>query len=208
MPDVLALLLASACGYLLGAVPTASLVARARGADVFEVGSGNMGAMNTARNLGWLLGAAVLLADAGKGALAVVAGGWIAGGLLGGLVAGCFAVLGHCFSVFVGFRGGKGLATLLGVSLPLYPLAGLAGLVLLAALYLASKSMRFAVTVILVVYPLLVPLTLWVARWPRADVWLAFTATVAAALIAYLKHLLAWRGEGGRAVPDRASATH
>lgn len=198
MPEALALLLAAVCGYLLGAVPTASLVARLRGTDVFEVGSGNMGAMNTARNLGWLPGAFVLLADAGKGALAVLVGGWLAGGLLGGLVAGCFAVLGHCFSVFVGFRGGKGLATLLGISLPLYPLAGLGGLVLLATLYLVSRSMRFAVTVILVIYPLLVLLSLTLAQWARADMWLTFTATVAAALIAYLKHMLAWRDERSR----------
>lgn len=200
---MLALLLAAVCGYLLGSIPTASLVARLKGADVFKVGSGNMGAMNTARNLGMLLGLLVLLGDAAKGALAVLVGGWLSGGLpgglLGGLVAGCFAILGHCFSVFVGFRGGKGLAALLGVSLPLYPLAGLGGLVVLAGLYLASKNMRFAVTVILVVYPLMVLAGVYLAGWQREDVVLAVGATVVAALIAYLKHVLAWRAEGERA---------
>ncbi len=196
---MLALLLAAVCGYLLGSIPTASLVARLRGADVFEVGSGNMGAMNTARNLGWLLGLLVLVGDAAKGALAVLVGGWLTGGLLGGLLAGCLAILGHCFSVFVRWRGGKGLAALLGVSLPLYPLAGLSGLVVLAALYLASKNMRLAVTVVLVLYPLMVLAAVYLAGWQPGDSTLAVGATAAAALIAYLKHLLAWRGEGGRA---------
>lgn len=191
-------------GYLLGSLPTAALIARAVRTDVFEVGSGNMGAMNTARNIGWLAGAAVLLLDAGKGAAAVLLGGWLAGALDGpeltaALVAGVMAVVGHCFSLFVAFRGGKGLATLLGITLPLYPLAGAGGLLILGALYLLTRRVRLAVTLALVLYPPLVPLVTRAAGWPPEEVWLALSATVAAAMVAYTKHLLAWRSETARA---------
>jgi glycerol-3-phosphate acyltransferase PlsY len=65
------LLAAPALGYLVGSFPSAMVVARLPGKDIFEVGSGNMGAMNAARNVGWLPGAAVLLLDVAKGAAAV-----------------------------------------------------------------------------------------------------------------------------------------
>src|SRR5690606_16667889 len=131
------LVAAAAIGYLLGAIPTAYLIGKLRRRDVFDLGSGNMGAMNTFRHLGPAAGAAVLLIDGAKGALAafiglnlpqlsgsVAAGALMNVGLLAALVAGTAAVIGHCFSAYVGFRGGKGLATALGVALPVYPVPG------------------------------------------------------------------------------------
>ena len=97
-------LAALAAGYLLGGFPTAYLLARARGRDVFAVGSGSMGAMNTARNVSPALGAAVLVVDAAKGALAAYLGALLGGlgagpgPLLGSLLGSLGAVTGHCFS--------------------------------------------------------------------------------------------------------------
>src|SRR5690606_37892294 len=105
-------LAARAVGYLLGGVPPAYLLARARGRDVFAVGSGSMGAMNTARNVSPALGAAVLVVDAAKGALAAYLGALLGGlgagpgPLLGSPPASLGAATGHRFSPFVGFRAG------------------------------------------------------------------------------------------------------
>ena len=71
---MLGVLAALGIGYLLGSIPSAALIARTQGKNIFEVGSGNMGAMNAARNIGWWAGAAGLLSDLGKGALASVVG--------------------------------------------------------------------------------------------------------------------------------------
>ena len=126
---MLALLLV--VSYFLGAIPFAVLVGRAaRGIDVRHAGSGNTGALNTLRSVGPLAGVLVALLDAGKAALPVVAGRGVLGPETGAL-AGCVAVLGHCFSPYLiatskdvfgeGWKmalrrtGGKGLASGMGV---------------------------------------------------------------------------------------------
>jgi glycerol-3-phosphate acyltransferase PlsY len=123
MTDILAAL---ALGYLLGSIPFGLLVARAGGAgDIRTIGSGNIGTTNVLRTGRKELAAATLLLDAGKGVLAV----WLAGrfgGEAAALAAGVGAFIGHCWPVWLKFRGGKGVATLLGVSLGLLPLAGFA----------------------------------------------------------------------------------
>ncbi len=185
------LLVASlAAGYLIGSVPSAALVARFKRQDIFAVGSSSMGAMNTARNLGWALGALVLLLDLGKGALASFVGlqlGAFAGDpLYTALVAGVGAVLGHLWSVWVGFRGGKGLATTLGVALPVYPLGGLYGLVTLLVLIALSRRVTFSTFVTALAYPLCVYLGV-AGTETRTAVTLG--ATLIALLVA-LKHAL------------------
>ncbi len=152
---MLELFAALAVGYLVGGVPSAAIMARLRGRDIFTVGSGNMGSMNTARNLGFGLGVLVLVLDIGKGALATFLGMQMAvmtgqdgvAALLPALAAGFGAVLGHAFSPYVGFRGGKALATTFGVSLPLYPYVGLFALGLLLSLYLLTRRMEVAAAV-------------------------------------------------------------
>jgi glycerol-3-phosphate acyltransferase PlsY len=113
--------------YLLGAIPTSYLAARiGRGVDLREVGSKNLGATNLYRTLGWRYAVPVGLVDVAKGALPVLWFGPLAGG--GAwipLACGLAAVVGHVFSVFVGFRGGKGVATAAGVVLALVPAATL-----------------------------------------------------------------------------------
>ena len=100
-------------GYLLGAVPFAHLAGRLRGVDMFQTGSTRAGAANLFWNVGRRIGVVVLFADAAKGSLAIIIAGLmgISGPLL--LLAGGAAVLGHWKSVFTGFRGGDGMATLI-----------------------------------------------------------------------------------------------
>lgn len=113
--------------YLLGAIPTSYLVARlAKGVDLREVGSKNLGATNLYRSLGWRYAIPVGLFDVAKGAIPV----WLFGPRAGGgpwipLLLGLVAVLGHVFSVFVRFKGGKGVATAAGVVLGVAPWATL-----------------------------------------------------------------------------------
>lgn len=199
-------------GYLLGSLPFAAWLARLRGATIFDVGSGNMGAMNTARNLGFGLGAAVLLLDVLKGALATEAGTVLArlghasdatasapASLLAPLAAGLGAILGHGFSLYANFRGGKGLATALGVALPLYPAGAAVGAALLIALTLLMRRRSVLAAVITVVlYPGLVAVTLRVTG-TSAERALAIAIGVAAmAVVVLLKHYLAFRRERRR----------
>lgn len=105
-------------------------MARSRGIDIRSTGSGNIGATNVARTLGRKAGALVLLLDAAKGALPLLVASPItaSGTGEGSLVIASAAILGHCFSPWLGFRGGKGVATTLGVFLVLDPSAMLVGI--------------------------------------------------------------------------------
>jgi glycerol-3-phosphate acyltransferase PlsY len=116
-------------GYLAGSLPFGVWVTRwARGVDVREQGSGNIGATNVARVAGKKLGILVLVLDAAKGALPVVlALRMLPENPRAHVAVGIAAFLGHCFPVWLKFRGGKGVATAAGVLLVLVPLAALAG---------------------------------------------------------------------------------
>ena len=115
-------LLAVAAGYLLGSIPFGLLLTRVAGlGDVRNIGSGNIGATNVLRSGHKGLAALTLVLDALKGTAAVFIGHWIGafGGvaILASLLAGLAAFLGHIFPVWLGFRGGKGVATYIGVVL-------------------------------------------------------------------------------------------
>ncbi len=105
--------------WLLGTFPSAQLVARSRGRDVLSEGSGNPGASNVIRLLGWRAGAVVLLLDVAKGALAA-GGGMLLGGRAGAFALGVAAVVGHTFPIYR--KGGKGVAAAGGALVVLYPL--------------------------------------------------------------------------------------
>jgi glycerol-3-phosphate acyltransferase PlsY len=117
--------------YLLGSIPTAVIVSKTFfRMDIREHGSGNAGATNVVRVLGWKAGIPVMLVDVAKGWLAVWLGSRLFGGSLQAdnleyfrIVMAVAAVLGHVYPVFAGFRGGKGIATLLGVGIALYPVS-------------------------------------------------------------------------------------
>ena len=125
--------------YLFGSIPAGVLIARLYGVNIREVGSGNIGATNVLRALGWGPAIVVFLFDMFKGGVAV----WIArslgvdGWLLGGVALA--AVLGHNFSIFLGFKGGKGVATSLGTVLFLDPAVALFGLVVAAVVILLTR---------------------------------------------------------------------
>jgi glycerol-3-phosphate acyltransferase PlsY len=134
------LLQALIAGYLLGSIPFGLILTRLTGAgDLRAIGSGNIGATNVLRTGKKGLAAATLLLDLGKGAAAV----WLAREMPGALaVAGGFgAVIGHCFPVWLRFRGGKGVATLMGVCLGLaWPIGAVYAAVWIGMLALTRVS--------------------------------------------------------------------
>ena len=125
-----------AAGYFSGSIPFGLLLTRAfAGKDVRSEGSGNIGATNVARVAGKKLGAVVLILDALKGALPVLAARWLLPGEpLWHDVVGLAAFFGHVFPVWLRFKGGKGVATALGVLVVLLPWAALAGFAVWAAI--------------------------------------------------------------------------
>ena len=114
---MLELILAAAFGYLLGSIPFGLVLTRAAGlGDIRSIGSGNIGATNVLRTGNKGLAAATLILDSGKGAFAALLAGWLVSPDAG-VAAGLFAVIGHNFPVWLKFKGGKGVATTLGVLL-------------------------------------------------------------------------------------------
>jgi glycerol-3-phosphate acyltransferase PlsY len=148
---MLATLLSGLVGYILGSIPFGYLIYRWRqGKDIRNTGSGNIGATNVLRSAGPGAAAATLLLDAGKGWAAVTIASAISGGSPAAIGLGAFAVIaGHCFPLFLRFRGGKGVATGLGAFLAISPSAILicaAIFVLVAAIwrYTSLASMTAA----------------------------------------------------------------
>lgn len=130
-PAILALVALG--GYLLGSVPFGLVMARLFGlGDIRQIGSGNIGATNVLRTGNKLAAFLTLILDAGKGGIAVLAARALVGEDAAQL-AGFAAFLGHCFPVFLGFKGGKGVATFLGTLLALFWPAGVAACLTWAA---------------------------------------------------------------------------
>jgi glycerol-3-phosphate acyltransferase PlsY len=132
--------------YLLGSIPTGFLVARARGVDIRTVGSGNIGATNAFRVLGKGFGIFVLLMDALKGWVAVFVGAFLVNQLLPGaslgnlrITAGIAAILGHNYTCWLQFKGGKGIATSAGVILALVPWALAIALSIFIILFVTTR---------------------------------------------------------------------
>jgi glycerol-3-phosphate acyltransferase PlsY len=134
----LAFILAAAGGYLLGSIPFGLVLTRSAGlGDIREIGSGNIGATNVLRTGRKDLALATLLLDAGKAGIALLIARWLAGDMPQRteieLLAGGAAFVGHCYPVWLGFKGGKGVATFFGVLFAgIWPLGVLAGVTWLA----------------------------------------------------------------------------
>ncbi len=144
--------------YLLGAISSGLLLTRLAGlGDIRRIGSGNIGATNVLRTGNKWLAAATLLFDTLKGTLAVFIGHWLAGetlepALSAGHLAGLAAFLGHLFPVWLGFKGGKGVATYIGVLIGLFwPAAIVFGFVWLAMAWIFRYSSLSALTAAIVV---------------------------------------------------------
>lgn len=174
---ILAYIIVAVGGYLLGSLPTGFLVARARGVDIRTVGSKNMGATNVFRVLGKGPGIFVLLVDALKGFAAValainfypqlhhlLPNIFTADGITNppvrfglGIVAGLFSILGHNYTCWLGFKGGKGIATTGGAFLALAPIAVAVALVAWLIAFVATRY----VSVASIVAAVALPATVW-----------------------------------------------
>ncbi len=131
--------------FLLGSIPTGYLVARARGVDIRQHGSGNIGATNVFRTLGKPLGIFVFFADALKGYVAV----WLAAHFGGtaawpSIVAAVAVIAGHNYTPWLGFKGGKGIATSGGVLIALAPWAALVGVGVWVILFYTTRYVSLA----------------------------------------------------------------
>jgi glycerol-3-phosphate acyltransferase PlsY len=142
--------------WLLGTFPTAVLVARLRGHDVTQEGSGNPGASNVGRLVGWRLGIIVLLADFCKGAIAAGVGLWV-GGRVGAFVLGLAAVLGHTFPIYR--KGGRGVATAGGALTVLYPWIVLVLAVVWVVVARVLHKASLASLLVTIAFPVAVALT-------------------------------------------------
>jgi len=152
---ILGYALTALIGYLLGSIPTGFLIAKARGRDIRRIGSGNIGATNVVRQFGIGWGVFVLLADAVKGwlAIALVAhfisfwlepAGDVGSPVRFEIIAGIGAILGHDFTCWLNFKGGKGIATSAGVLLGLVPLSLLIILVVWVVVFAATRYVSLA----------------------------------------------------------------
>lgn len=151
------LILALAIGYGLGSIPFGLLLTRMAGlGDIRSIGSGNIGATNVLRTGHKGLAAATLVLDALKGTAGVLIGGAV-GGPLAAMAAGLAAFLGHIFPVWLGFKGGKGVATYIGVLIGLYWPAALG----FCAVWLAVAVMTRYSSLSALTASVVTPLLLW-----------------------------------------------
>jgi len=177
-----------ACAYVLGSLPTAYLLVRLMtGKDVRATGSGNVGATNALRTAGWKVGVAVTTIDVMKGAIPVwlmtrfnPESGWVAAAMFA-------AVLGHCYPVWLKFKGGKGVATCFGAFLVIAPLSALAALVLWVVALVVSRWVALASMVASASFPLILKLI------DRPDM-VTLVSVSAAAVIIILRHSSNIRG--------------
>jgi len=163
--------------YLLGSIPTGLLLAKAFGVDIRATGSGNIGATNVYRSAGRTLGVLTLAGDCLKGLIPVLAARhlglpevWVAG-------AGLAAFLGHVYTVFLGFKGGKGVATALGVFLGISPPAVGVALLIFVLVLLTWRYVSLGSIAAAAAMPLLV------ALFERREVPVALTVVVAALVV-------------------------
>ena len=152
---ILKCVLVAVIGYMLGNISTGVLISRAFGAgDIRKHGSGNSGTTNVLRTLGWLPSVLTLAGDCLKGYVACMIGRWLAGDL-GMLLGGLCAILGHDFPVFLGFKGGKGIATSLGLILAIDPWLALALLAVEIVVVAFTRYMSIASFVTTLAFPIL-----------------------------------------------------
>lgn len=170
--------------YLLGSIPFGFLIVRAlAGDDIRQTGSGGTGATNVSRRAGKLAGVITLMLDAAKGAAAVLLAGWFAKGSADWSVmaAAVAVIVGHIFPIWLGFRGGKGVATGVGVFLVLAPLAVLlAGIVFLMIVLLTRY-----VSLGSIVGSLVIPIVIGLGRYPIVFDGISVAAMCCAALIIF-----------------------
>lgn len=167
-------ILAFVVGYLLGSIPFGIIVTKlGGGTDPRTIGSGNIGATNVLRSGNKKLAALTLLGDALKGTVAVLLGWWL-GGEGTAIAAGLGAFLGHLFPIWLGFKGGKGVATFLGVVLALQPL----GALVFAGSWLVTAKLSKYSSLSALVATAATPLALWAMGHGRMATLMAILAAL------------------------------
>ena len=145
---------AAVFSYLVGTFPSAVMIARGKGIDITKVGSGNPGASNISRALGFKWGLLVFALDAAKGAVAAAAGLAVGSPALG-LVCGALSIVGHMFPVTRSFRGGKGIATGGGILLVLHPLVAVVAIGFWVVVAKVTKKASIASIAVVPLIPLM-----------------------------------------------------
>jgi acyl phosphate:glycerol-3-phosphate acyltransferase len=179
--------------YLLGSIPAGYLAGRMAGIDIRNVGSGNIGATNVTRVLGRCYGYPVFMVDFLKGVLAVGISIFLAkyvplrstSAELLGIVAAVFCVIGHAFPVWLGFRGGKGVATSAGVLFGLMPLAALIGAVVWIFMFETTRYVSVASITAAIALPVAV-LVITYAR--QTSGWMPFYLCLCLAAVVIFRH--------------------
>jgi acyl phosphate:glycerol-3-phosphate acyltransferase len=207
MPFALEIAVIALLAYLLGSIPFGFLIARAQGIDIREHGSRNIGATNVWRVLGKKWGLRTFLLDVAKGLAAVVLAKWIAGQwavstplphgharadfldpAVAGITAAMGCILGHSFPVWLGFKGGKGVATSLGVIVGMMPLAALLTFGLWAVVFKVSRYVSLASIVgALALPPIVLALLLVPEPWGMSG-WAHFYFAMVAGLLVIVRH--------------------
>ncbi|MCE5277074.1 MAG: glycerol-3-phosphate 1-O-acyltransferase PlsY [Planctomycetaceae bacterium] len=198
--DIVQLIAMALAGYVLGSTPTGVIIARFKGVDLRKSGSGNVGATNVGRVLGRRWGYLCFALDVGKGFAAAFAAVLIcqdgaavpsAATQLCWLLTGAGAVLGHVFSFWLKFRGGKGVATGLGVVLGIYPYMTFAGLAALGVWVVVTLASRYVSMGSVVAAAAFVPLMTGIAMlhdWPLKDLWPLVTFSTAMIALIIIRH--------------------
>lgn len=186
--------------YLLGAVPFGFLIAKAKGKDLRLIGSGNIGATNATRALGKKWGVICLLLDVLKGLLPMLLvplSGFIKQDseslqLVLWLLVGCAAVLGHVFPVYLKFKGGKGVATSLGIVLGLWPyftLCGIGAFLIWLITLLIWRYVSLSSVIAAISFPVtLITFTIFFESWKIQQLWPLIAAATGMALLIVLRH--------------------
>lgn len=178
-PMTLTIALALAAAYVVGSIDFAVIVARMHGVDIHDVGSGNPGASNVLRSIGKFPAAMVLLGDTMKGVVGA-AMGMIAAGTTDtvtqwAFLAGLCAVIGHCYPVFHRFKGGKGVATGLGVLVFTVPIAAV---IVVATWGILVRLTKTASISSLIAVGVSIPLAIWQGVRGMSLVWMLATVAL------------------------------
>ncbi len=144
-------------GYLIGAIPFAYIAGRLlKGIDIRRVGGGNVGATNVLREVGTVPGFAVFFADIGKGILAILIAQWLDVPLLIVFISGLAAVVGHSWSVFLNFYGGRGAAITIGIFFALVPLECAISFGIMVVVVLITSNFRLAAGLGFILLPFII----------------------------------------------------
>jgi len=190
--------------YLLGSIPFGLIIARAYGKDLRSIGSGNIGATNVARALGKRWAYLCFGLDMLKGLLPMLLAKLVLGTAESSeistpfqfwlwLAVGCAAILGHIFPVYLRFKGGKGVATSLGVALGLWPyftICAVAALVVWVPMVLIWRYVSLASIAASIAFPIVLTLAVsLIQAWNFADLWPLLIAAIAIPLMVVIRHL-------------------